>query len=281
MVVGVVTLRPPQTGDAEALFPLIFNTGVTDTISWDGPESMEGFRNSLAYLAREVSTGKQHFFVIVEESSGNPIGSADIRPYQDTYRSDVGLWIGKAYQDKGYGTSVVRQLVDYGFERLGLEKIEATVFVGNWASRRVFEKNGFQLEGSIRKAVCKRGEFLDEWLFGILKEEYRIVHVCTRGAWEVAQGTREYRDPSLESEGFIHCSQPDKVLRVANARFRDVPDLVLLWIDPQKVRPDIRWESVGEDEFPHIYGPINLDAVVEVRNFLPDPDGIFRKIPLV
>lgn len=170
---SVVTLRPPRPGDAEILFSLVYRTSVTDTLSWDGPESLEGFRNNLEHLATEVSTGKKHFFVIVENLSGNPIGTTDIRPYEDTYRADVGLWIGKDYQDKGYGTSVIRQLVVYGFDRLGLEKIEATVFVGNIPSRRIFEKNGFKLEGTIRKAVRKRGVFLDGWLFGVLKEEYR------------------------------------------------------------------------------------------------------------
>lgn len=105
-----------------------------------------------------------------------------------------------------------------------------------------------------------------------------IVHICTREAWEAAQSAGEYLDPSLESEGFIHCSRPDQVLRVANTWFRDVPDLVLLWIDPGKVRPEIRWEPVEEDEFPHIYGPVNLDAVVEMRDFHPDLDGVFRKV---
>jgi hypothetical protein len=61
------------------------------------------------------------------------------------------------------------------FWRLTLEKIEATVFVGHWASRRIFEKNHFILEGTIRKAVQKRGEARDEWLFGITREDYLSV----------------------------------------------------------------------------------------------------------
>ena len=52
-----------------------------------------------------------------------------------------------------------------------LKKLEATVFVGNHASRRAFEKNGFTLEGTIRRAVRKRGVLVDEWLFGIVGEE--------------------------------------------------------------------------------------------------------------
>jgi RimJ/RimL family protein N-acetyltransferase len=50
-----------------------------------------------------------------------------------------------------------------------LQKIEATVFAGNMASRRIFEKNGFSLEGTIRKAALKRGQLIDEWLLGIVR----------------------------------------------------------------------------------------------------------------
>ena len=67
---------------------------------------------------------------------------------------------------------MIGQLIGYGFGVLNLEKIEGSVFVGNWASRRIFEKTGFQLEGTIRIAVKKRGVGVDEWLFGILREEY-------------------------------------------------------------------------------------------------------------
>jgi RimJ/RimL family protein N-acetyltransferase len=83
----------------------------------------------------------------------------------------MGLWIGPPFQGKGYATSAVKRILKYGFETLGMQKIEAKIFVGNIASRRVFEKCGFQLEGTIRRAEIKRGKFVDEWLFGILKEE--------------------------------------------------------------------------------------------------------------
>ena len=103
-----------------------------------------------------------------------PIGSADHPPGADQeLRADVGLWIGLPYHGKGYGTLAVRWLVDYGFTRLGLEKIEASIYTGNWASRRIFEKNGFILEGTIRKATLKRGQWQDDWRVGITREDYQ------------------------------------------------------------------------------------------------------------
>jgi RimJ/RimL family protein N-acetyltransferase len=167
-----ITLRPPEPGDAERLFPLIYRTRVTDTLVWDGPASLPDYEEALSQRRRGTLEGKDHYFVIVEMSTGAPMGTASLRPYPDGHRGDIGLWIGEPFHGKGYGTRVIGLLIGYGFGVLNLRKIEGTVFVGNRASRRIFEKNGFRLEGTIRMAVVKRGVGVDEWLFGILREEF-------------------------------------------------------------------------------------------------------------
>ena len=171
-----ISLRPPEPRDAEILFPLIHKTPVTDTIVWDGPDSLADYQEALRVRRAATLSGQEFFFAIVETASGKPggapIGTATLRPYPDGYRGDVGLWIGAPYHGKGYGTRVIGRLISYGFRVVDLKKIEATVFVGNLASRRIFEKNGFRLEGTIRMAVVKRGVGVDEWLFGLLQEEY-------------------------------------------------------------------------------------------------------------
>jgi uncharacterized protein (DUF952 family) len=108
-----------------------------------------------------------------------------------------------------------------------------------------------------------------------------ILHLCPRLAWEEAQKHGVYRADSLESEGFIHCSRPEQIIAVANAYYQALPDMLLLWIDPQKVHPEIRWEASGAEVFPHIYGPLNLDAVLVVRDFPPDEDGVYRVLPVL
>jgi uncharacterized protein (DUF952 family) len=104
-----------------------------------------------------------------------------------------------------------------------------------------------------------------------------LVHLCRREDWQAAFASGEYRAGSLTSEGFIHCSRPDQILQVANRYYQGLRDLVLLWIDPDQVQPEIRWEAVGEESFPHIYGPLNLSAVVSVVDFTPDEEGVFRQ----
>lgn len=161
----MIALRPIRADDADTLYPLVAGTRVTDTLLWDGPASLEELRESLARL--EAAPDKQMFAIVDDE---RPIGCCDVRPESD-FRGDCGLWIGEPHHGRGYGTEAVRLLSRYAFDELGLAKLEATVFVGNVASRRIFEKNGFVLEGTIRRAVRKRGRFVDEWLFGKLREE--------------------------------------------------------------------------------------------------------------
>lgn len=168
----MIHLQPIRAEDADLLFPLVNRTPITDTLAWDGPKSLDSFRSDLGERAQQVERGERHIFSMIDPQSGSPIGSADIRPDDDNFRADLGLWIGQPYHSRGYGTAAVHWLVTYGFKTLNLEKIEARVFCGNFASRRIFEKNGFALEGTIRKALQKRGHPVDEWLFGLTREDY-------------------------------------------------------------------------------------------------------------
>jgi uncharacterized protein (DUF952 family) len=109
-----------------------------------------------------------------------------------------------------------------------------------------------------------------------------IYHIATRADWERAMKDGEYTrssvDKTLAEEGFIHASQASQVSRTANKFYRHVAaDLVLLVIDTGLLRAEVRYEDVpgAELPFPHIYGPLNTDAVVDTRPFKPGPDGTF------
>jgi release factor glutamine methyltransferase len=113
-----------------------------------------------------------------------------------------------------------------------------------------------------------------------ISSSHLLVHICQRKEWLSAQEQGIYISYSFNREGFIHCSQPQQILQVANTFYRGVSELVLCWIDPGKVTSEIKWEVVDEAIFPHIYGPINLDSVISVTDFIPDEDGTYRMIEL-
>jgi uncharacterized protein (DUF952 family) len=113
-----------------------------------------------------------------------------------------------------------------------------------------------------------------------------IYHITSRVAWNEAQQRGEYRAESLTTEGFIHCSTRSQVLPVFEKFYKGQRGLLLLLIDSALLSSDLKWEppsggtpppGVPEgDLFPHIYGPINLDAVVRVVNLEADIDGNFN-----
>jgi uncharacterized protein (DUF952 family) len=113
-----------------------------------------------------------------------------------------------------------------------------------------------------------------------------IYHIATRADWDRAQRDGEYITSTvgrtLAEEGFIHASGPSQVNGVANRYYRGISDeLVVLVIDTERVRADIRYEDVpGADApFPHIYGPLNADAVLATRPLSAGPDGTFTFTP--
>jgi uncharacterized protein (DUF952 family) len=110
-----------------------------------------------------------------------------------------------------------------------------------------------------------------------------IYHITSRTSWLAAQKSGEYTADSLAAQGFIHCSKADQVVRVANTWYAAQHGLVLLEIDETRLKPEVRWEP-GTDKpdelFPHIYGPLNLDAVSQVYSFEPDRNGQFSLPPL-
>lgn len=105
-----------------------------------------------------------------------------------------------------------------------------------------------------------------------------ILHITTRDEWEAARELGIYRLDTLDTEGFIHCSTPEQVLGPANEFYRGRSDLVLLVIDPERLAADLVYEDLYGSgiAFPHIYGPLNLDAVAGVVPFPPRPDGTFE-----
>ncbi len=104
-----------------------------------------------------------------------------------------------------------------------------------------------------------------------------ILHIANKSDWQTAVASGVYRIESLITEGFIHCSTVEQVLGPANERFHGQSGLILVCIDPEKVTAPILYEDCYESgqAFPHIYGPLNVEAVSGVITFAPQDDGSF------
>lgn len=104
-----------------------------------------------------------------------------------------------------------------------------------------------------------------------------VYHLCTRAAYDAAQIAGMYRAPSLDTEGFIHLSQAHQVGPTARAYFANVPEVIVLQIDPARLTSRLVYEAPAPLAsaapkapepgalYPHCYGPIDLAAIVAVR----------------
>jgi len=103
-----------------------------------------------------------------------------------------------------------------------------------------------------------------------------IYHITNSVAWKQAQQSGFYQGDTLATEGFIHCSTGEQVAQTANRFYQGQPGLLLLEIAPSKVTAKIKYEAAANDElFPHIYGPLNIEAVSQTFGFEPNAEGDF------
>jgi len=112
-----------------------------------------------------------------------------------------------------------------------------------------------------------------------------IYHIAYPADWTQAKADGEYRTSTrgrtLEQQGFIHAGQAHQVAPVANMVYSDDDELIVLVIDPGLLTSELRYDDVPgwSDLFPHIYGPLNLDAVTETLPLSKGSDGQFSFDP--
>ncbi len=169
-----VILRPMRKSDLTLLQKWFNDPDVGEYLGWYLPMTEVMLEK---WLEDALSTKDGTFVAFVieaaEKHSSTPIGTIGFSHID--YRSRnamMGISIGeKDYWKKGFGTEVVRLLVKYGFEQLNLHRIDSYVFAPNTRSLRLHTKAGFIEDGSKRAVYFKNGRFLDEVMFGLLKEE--------------------------------------------------------------------------------------------------------------
>lgn len=109
-----------------------------------------------------------------------------------------------------------------------------------------------------------------------------IVAITNTEIWQRAQQSGSYTqstlDESMEAVGFLHCTSPDQTIATANRHFTDREDVILLLINLEKVASEVRFEAAKSGRpglFPHIYGPLNIDAVYATLQLEKNESGQF------
>ena len=119
------------------------------------------------------SKGESLKLGIVLKENDNVVGTISLKEFDlENKNSELGYWLGREYWRKGYMQEAIKLILDYGFNNFDLERIYAKVLHPNTASAKLLEKIGFVLEGKTRKSSLRRGEWMDEFIYGVIKEDY-------------------------------------------------------------------------------------------------------------
>jgi RimJ/RimL family protein N-acetyltransferase len=166
-------LRPVADHDADDLFSLMSDREVLrywDSPAWTDPERSTAFIERCRHLATE-GTGVR---LVVERLDDQAfLGWCTLQTWNPEFRSaSLGYCYGQAAWGHGYATEAAHALLDWGFATLDLNRVQAEADTRNVASRRVLEKLGFRLEGTLREDCVVDGDVSDSWVFGLLRREW-------------------------------------------------------------------------------------------------------------
>ncbi|MFN8673154.1 MAG: DUF952 domain-containing protein [Candidatus Sericytochromatia bacterium] len=105
-----------------------------------------------------------------------------------------------------------------------------------------------------------------------------IVHILEKKDWEYAKKENIYNPKSLEIEGFIHCSKVDQIVGVSNLHYKNKKDMLMIVINENLLINKVLYEDLYNEgkSFPHIYGTINIDSIIEVIDFPCNNEGFFE-----
>ena len=168
LVSGNIKLRPFRLTDAKRIVELADNEKISRNLR-DGFPNPYTLKDAEGFLAKFTNQEPVTFFAI--ECNGEHVGNISLMRGQDVYRksAEIGYFIGEPYWNKGIASTAVTLITEYGFNHLGLIRIDTGVFEYNTASQRVLEKCGFTKEGIFSKSVFKQNKFWDEVSLKVLR----------------------------------------------------------------------------------------------------------------
>ncbi|WP_105975060.1 GNAT family N-acetyltransferase [Streptomyces geranii] len=164
-------LRPFTEADAEVMAEIIEDPEVVRfTFEPDTVITMDGLRSW--YGSRSAQTDRLDL-AVTDRGTGEVVGEVVLYEWDPGARScTFRTLIGPRGRGRGLGTEATRLIVGYGFERLGLHRVELQAYADNLRALRVYEKVGFVVEGVRREVQVRGGEWVDEVLMAVLEGEW-------------------------------------------------------------------------------------------------------------
>jgi [ribosomal protein S5]-alanine N-acetyltransferase len=125
-------------------------------------------KDAKVWLGKKLKEYKQKNpkeFVFAIDIDGEAVGAIGFHKIIHGHKAEMGYWLGKKYWGRGFMTEIVKHASQYAIKAFKLRRLQAYTFPFNKASMRVLEKNGFKLEGILRKEIKKDNKFLDAHVY--------------------------------------------------------------------------------------------------------------------
>jgi len=165
-------LRPFMLDDEAAVFALASDPEVARFVRFDAHRTPAETRAFFKLVERHYRLGDPFALAIERREDDRLIGSCGfVSQAPERKSAEIGYWLGKPYWGKGYAAEAAGALVRFGFEQMGLKRVEAKCFLQNRAGQRVIEKLGMKFEGTDRSERIK-GQYPELKLYGISKQEW-------------------------------------------------------------------------------------------------------------
>lgn len=168
-----IVLREMSPQDVNALLMHFGNTEVVQFIGMQPIKTIEQANEWLRWMGGFFAAQDGLRWGLELQETGEFIGSAGLHHWnREAHYAEIGCDIAHPFWGNGYGQEVMRRLIEFGWENMKLNRIEADVVKGNMRSMHVLEKLGFKKEGVLRQRLLKGGKYYDVYLFGLLRNEY-------------------------------------------------------------------------------------------------------------
>ncbi len=177
-----LTLRELTAADAPSLSTTLTTAEVSRFIS-PPPTSVAGFERFIAWTHRERAAGRYACFAVVPEGETVAVGIFQVRMLDG--RDGVAEWgfiLGQAYWGTGLFLAGAQRVVDFAFEQMGLHRLEARAAVANGRGQGALAKLGAVREAVLRQSFERHGERLDQVLWGLVREDWRVARTVRQSA---------------------------------------------------------------------------------------------------
>ncbi|WP_206424290.1 GNAT family N-acetyltransferase [Cohnella candidum] len=166
-------LRKLASSDAEQFYSFASDPLMTEHVRWDYHRSIEDTFALLNSIEQKFKARQSFNWGIVDKPLGNLIGRVCLFGFdEENDMAEIGFALSREFWNRGIASEASKALIEYGFEEMGLNRIEARCNVANLGSEKVMQKIGMKFEGVLRNQIKMKNEYKSQKLYSILRQEY-------------------------------------------------------------------------------------------------------------